>query len=84
MKKITIILTVLGIMLITSCEDFLDVKPSNLANSETSIMNAADAKVAINGLMRKMTSSEYYGRNYVILRRCQGRRFCHPFTGQRT
>lgn len=66
MKKITIILTVLGAMLITSCEDFLDVKPSNLANSETSITNAADAKVAINGLMRKMTSSEYYGRNFVI------------------
>jgi starch-binding outer membrane protein, SusD/RagB family len=66
MKKITIILTVLGIMLITSCEDFLDVKPSNLANSETSITNAADAKVAINGLMRKMTSSSYYGRDFVI------------------
>jgi len=66
MKKITIILTVLGVMLITSCEDFLDVKPSNLANSETSITNAADAKVAINGLMRKMTSSSYYGRDFVI------------------
>ena len=66
MKKITIILTVLGLMLITSCEDFLDVKPSNYAASETSITNAADAKVAINGLMRKMTSSLYYGRNFVI------------------
>ncbi len=66
MKKITIILTVLGAMLITSCEDFLDVKPSNLANSETSITNAADAKVAINGLMRKMASADYYGRNFVI------------------
>jgi hypothetical protein len=66
MKKITIILTVLGAMLITSCEDLLDVKPSNLANSETSITNAADAKVAINGLMRKMTSSSYYGRNFLI------------------
>lgn len=66
MKKITIILTVLGAMLITSCEDFLDVKPSNRANSATSITNAADAKVAINGLMRKMASADYYGRNFVI------------------
>lgn len=66
MKKLTIILTVLGLMLITSCEDFLDVKPSNYAASETSITNAADAKVAINGIMRKMTSSLYYGRNFVI------------------
>ncbi|MEZ4997377.1 MAG: RagB/SusD family nutrient uptake outer membrane protein [Bacteroidales bacterium] len=66
MKKITIILSVLGLMLITSCEDFLDVKPSNYAASETSITNANDAKVAINGLMRGMTSSLYYGRNFVI------------------
>ena len=66
MKKITIILTVLGAMLITSCEDFLEVKPSDGANPETSITNAADAKVAINGIMRKMTSSLYYGRNFVI------------------
>jgi hypothetical protein len=66
MKKITIIITVLGLMLFTSCEEFLDVKPSNYAASETSITNAADAKVAINGLMRKMTSSSYYGRNFLI------------------
>ncbi len=66
MKKITIILSVLGLMLITSCEDFLDVKPSNYAASETSITNANDAKVAINGLMRKMTAADYYGRNFVI------------------
>lgn len=66
MKKIIIILSVLGVMLITSCEDFLDVKPSNRANSATSITNAADAKVAINGLMRKMASVDYYGRNFVI------------------
>lgn len=66
MKKITIIITVLGLMLTTSCEEFLDVKPSNLAASETSITNAADAKVAINGLMRKMTAADYYGRNFLI------------------
>jgi hypothetical protein len=66
MKKITIILTVLGLMLITSCEGFLDVTPSNYAASETSITNANDAKVAINGLMRKMVAANYYGRDFVI------------------
>jgi hypothetical protein len=66
MKKIAIIFSVLGLMLITSCEDFLDLKPSNYAASETSITNAADAKVAINGLMRKMTDADYYGRNFII------------------
>ncbi len=66
MKKIALIFTVLVIVLLTSCEGFLDVVPSNAAAAETSIMNAADAKVAINGLMRKMTSSDYYGRNFII------------------
>jgi len=66
MKKIKILFTVLGVVLLASCEDFLDVKPSNSAATETSITNVADAKVAINGLMRKMTSSDYYGRNFVI------------------
>ena len=66
MKKINTIITVLGILLLASCEDFLDVKPSNYAAAETSITNSADAKVAINGLMSKMASSNYYGRNFVI------------------
>lgn len=66
MKKTQIILTVLGIMLLASCENFLDVKPSTSAAAETSITNTADAQVAINGLMSKMTSYNYYGRNFVI------------------
>lgn len=66
MKKITTIITVLSILLLASCEDFLEVKPSNYAPAETSITTEADAEVAINGLMRKMTSSNYYGRNFVI------------------
>ncbi|TFH50069.1 MAG: RagB/SusD family nutrient uptake outer membrane protein [Bacteroidia bacterium] len=66
MKKIKIFFTILGIVLFASCEDFLDVKPSNSAAAETSITNVADAKVAINGLMRKMTASDYYGRNFII------------------
>ena len=66
MKKTRILLTVLCVALLASCEDFLDVKPSNYAAAETSITNATDAKVAVNGLIRKMTSSSYYGRNFVI------------------
>ncbi len=72
MKKITIILSVLSLMLITSCEEFLDVRPSNYAASDASITNASDAKVAINGLMSKMTSSSYYGRNFIIFGDAKG------------
>ena len=82
MKKINILLTVLVVMLITSCEEFLDVKPSNEAASGTSITNAADAEVAMNGLMRKMTSASYYGRNFVILGDAKGGDFAISSQGR--
>lgn len=66
MKKITILFSILGLLLATSCEDFLDVKPTNSASAETSITNANDAKVVMNGLMRRLASADYYGRNFVI------------------
>lgn len=65
MKKINIILSLICVLAISSCEGFLDVTPTNQADSSTSITSAADAQVMINGLMRKMTSSNYYGRNFV-------------------
>jgi tetratricopeptide (TPR) repeat protein len=66
MKKINLLITVLGIALLSSCEGFLDVKPSNSAAAETSITNANDAKVVMNGLMRKLASSSYYGRDFIL------------------
>jgi hypothetical protein len=66
MKNITIIVSILGLLLVTSCEGFLDVKPSNSAAAETSITNANDAKIVMNGMMSRMTSSSYYGRNFIM------------------
>ncbi|MFC3196378.1 RagB/SusD family nutrient uptake outer membrane protein [Parapedobacter deserti] len=51
---------------LSSCSDFLDVKPSNSGDSRTSIKTAADAGVVINGLMRIMANSNYYGRNFIL------------------
>jgi len=82
MKKINIIFAVLGIVLLSSCEGFLDVKPSNSAASETSITTVADAKVAINGLMRKMTSSDYYGRNFLMYGDAKGGDFAISSQGR--
>lgn len=82
MKKINILLMVLGVMLITSCEEFLDVKPSASSDSKTAIANAADAKVAMNGLMRKMTSGSYYGRNFIILGDAKGGDFAISSQGR--
>ncbi|MCE5321216.1 MAG: RagB/SusD family nutrient uptake outer membrane protein [Bacteroidales bacterium] len=82
MKKINILLAVLSIVLLSSCEGFLDVKPSNSAAAETSILTAADAKVVINGLMRKMTSSDYYGRNFFMYGDAKGGDFAISSQGR--
>ncbi|MDD2595414.1 MAG: RagB/SusD family nutrient uptake outer membrane protein [Bacteroidales bacterium] len=66
MKKINIILALICVFAFTACDSFLNVEPSNYADSSTSIKSAADAEVMINGLMRKMTSSSYYGREFLL------------------
>ena len=66
MKRINILLTALALIFATSCDSFLDVKPSNQADAESSIQNASDAKIMLQGLMNKLTSSSYYGRNFLI------------------
>lgn len=66
MKKINIILAALMMVFLSSCNGFLDVRPSNYTDSDYSIKNAEDANYMIHGLMRKMTSSNYYGRNFLI------------------
>ncbi|HYH13653.1 MAG TPA: RagB/SusD family nutrient uptake outer membrane protein [Flavisolibacter sp.] len=67
MRKYNILIAVLLFFGFTSCKkEFLDVRPTNSADAETAIQTAADAKVMINGLMNKMTSASYYGRNFVL------------------
>lgn len=66
MKKYTAITLVSLALSLGSCSNFLDVKPTNAIEAESAITTAADAKVVINGLMRNMTSSNYYGRNFPL------------------
>lgn len=66
MKNKYIYIILLGVTLLSSCKGFLDVEPGNSAPAETSITTANDAAVVINGLMRKMASSDYYGRNFIM------------------
>ena len=73
MKTIKIIITSLLLITLSACgEDFLDVKPSNSGDSETSIQTPADAKVIMNGLMDRMRSSAYYGRNFLMYANAKG------------
>ncbi|MBY5959420.1 RagB/SusD family nutrient uptake outer membrane protein [Membranicola marinus] len=73
MKSIKILLAVFLLTGLVACdEDFLDVKPTNSGDSETSIQTPADAEVIINGLMSKMRSSAYYGRNFIMYANAKG------------
>lgn len=69
MKKYTIqlILFFAAIVSISSCgKSFLEVPPTNSINSGEAVKTAADAKVIVNGIMRNMTSVNYYGRNFIM------------------
>lgn len=61
-----IFFTVLCVFGLSSCDSFLNMQPSNSGNAETAIATPADAKVVINGIMRSMSSSSYYGRNFIM------------------
>ncbi|GAB3016667.1 RagB/SusD family nutrient uptake outer membrane protein [Niabella terrae] len=69
MKNLTIQFSLLffGMLALFGCsKGFLDVKPTNATEATTSVKTAADAKVMLNGIMRNMTSSSYYGRNFIM------------------
>lgn len=68
MKKIYFLFTVVlsALWVLSSCDDFLDMQPTNSGNADQAVGTVADAEVAINGVMSAMTSSSYYGRNYFM------------------
>lgn len=49
-----------------SCSKQLDVQSTNQVDASTSIKTPADAQIMINGIIRSMSSSDYYGRNFVL------------------
>lgn len=66
MKTSTIITITAGVLVLSACSGFLDVKPTNSGDAKTAVRTAGDAQVVINGLMRSMTSVNYYGRNFIL------------------
>ncbi|WP_316766169.1 RagB/SusD family nutrient uptake outer membrane protein [Pedobacter frigiditerrae] len=72
MKKINIFLLGLFIIGLSSCKKFLDIKPSNSGDSDLAIQTPADAQVMVNGIMRTMTSADYYGRNFLLYADAKG------------
>ena len=73
MKRInTILFAVLGILLMSSCEDFLDKRPTNSGDSASAIQNITDAEFFLNGIITKISSSSYLGRNMLLYADAKG------------
>ncbi|MDR1552769.1 MAG: RagB/SusD family nutrient uptake outer membrane protein [Prevotellaceae bacterium] len=84
MKKI-LLYTILCVFTLTSCDDFLDVKPSNqldISNTKQSILTTDEARVMLTGIMRAMTSSDYYGRNFIMYGEAKGGFLTVPSQGR--
>lgn len=73
MKKIlTIALAALSIFAFSSCDDFLDKRPSNSGDAGTAIKTASDAEIILNGIMSGLLSSNYLGRNMFLYADAKG------------
>ncbi len=67
-KYIQYILVVpIVILLLSSCEDFLDTKPTNVVVAETAMTTLYDAGIAVNGLYVNMKWQDYYGTQMQLM-----------------
>ena len=65
MKKAIYIFSLLVVF--TSCNKFLDVKPTQYVDQSTAIIDANTAGTAINGLFNLLGNNNYYGSNFPAL-----------------
>lgn len=66
MKKISILILVMMLFLVSACEDFLTLNPHDQVATELAIETIEDAQVALNGVYSGFISTSYYGRNFVV------------------
>jgi len=70
MKKINIAIlftALIAVVQLSSCSGFLDVKPSNSTmEEELEIRTRSDAKIMMDGIMRNLVNSNYYGRGMML------------------
>jgi hypothetical protein len=82
MNKLKIFLPGLLALSMFSCKKTLDVQPTNQVDASTSIKTPADAQIMINGISRSMTSSDYYGRNFMLYGDAKGGDMTIPSQGR--
>jgi hypothetical protein len=82
MNKLKILLPGLLALGLFSCKKTLDQVPTNQVDASTSIKTPADAQIMINGITRAMTSSDYYGRNFMLYGDAKGGDMTIPSQGR--
>lgn len=65
MKRLAYIFPFL--LLLTSCEKFLEVDPQLQVDESKAITNASSATTALNGLYNRLGTNDYYGSNFPAL-----------------
>jgi starch-binding outer membrane protein, SusD/RagB family len=80
--KLRIIISSMLALGLFSCKKTLDVESTNQVDASTSIKTPADAQIMINGIMRSMSSSDYYGRNFLLYGDAKGGDMTIPSQGR--
>ena len=81
-NKLRILITGMLALGLFSCKKTLDVEPTNQVDASTSIKTPADAQIMINGIMRSMSSADYYGRNFILYGDAKGGDMTIPSQGR--
>lgn len=82
MNKLKIFLPGVLALCLFSCKKTLDVQSTNQVDAGTSIKTPADAQIMINGILRSMSSSDYYGRNFMLYGDAKGGDMTIPSQGR--
>ena len=72
MKKINILFALICLFTFSSCEDFLDKAPTNYGDASNAIQNARDAQMMVNGIVSKLSSGSYLGRDMFLYADAKG------------
>ena len=81
-NKLRILITGMLALGLFSCKKTLDMEPTNQVDASTSIKTPADAQIMINGIMRSMSSADYYGRNFILYGDAKGGDMTIPSQGR--
>lgn len=65
-RKILTIALFAGLGLLSSCSDFLDIKPFSSIDDTKAVTNVEQAAAAITGVYDGLQSETYYGRNFSV------------------